>query len=202
MRNCQICLHNGKKVIQNKYGQFCLFECTRCGHRYVDALKLHQGWFDYYYLMEYKTDDKPYSDARLNALADFVALWSGMVLDIGGLDGELQSRLKSRGIQVAVAGVGDYYPSSDCVVLSHTLEHVYDVDAFLDMITCRLLVIEIPIHFGYVAPQEYDYHWQHVNKFSPIDIESLLRRKGYSVKVSEHIEDYRGYQVWRIAGEK
>lgn len=202
MRNCQICGHNGKRVIQNHYDGLtcCLFECTDCGHWYVDSKDWTQEYFDDYYLNKYRTDDKPYSDARLASLAGFVSARVSEVLDIGGLDGELQSRLQVRNVVCDAAGVGDVYPYHDCIVLSHTLEHVYKLDAFFERIACRVLIIEIPIHLDYHP--DYDVHWQHVNKFRPMDVERLLTQKGYTVRISTQIEDYREYKVWRIMGEK
>jgi hypothetical protein len=78
---------------------------------------------------------------------------------------------------------------------------VYDIDSLLESISCRYLVIEIPIHIDYVSPQEYDYQWQHINKFRPQDAERILARKGYNVFESKKIEDYRDYKVWRLAAE-
>lgn len=212
MRICQICNSNGKKVILNKYHDFegmCLFECTSCGHRYVDGLKLSQAWFDNYYLTKYQTDDKPYSDARLDSLAECVAGYvRRRVLDIGGLDGELQKRIKAKRIACYVSGVGDVnLYKHDAVILSHTLEHIYDIGAMFERIDAALndtgyLFIEVPIHLGYQEPKAYDLHWQHINKFRAGDLESLLTKKGFEVVESKQIADYREYNVWRIVGRK
>jgi hypothetical protein len=212
MRNCQICNSNGKRVILNKYHDFegmCLFECTNCGHRYIDGLHLSQVWFDDYYLTKYTTDDKPYSDARLASLAECVASYHPiMVLDIGGMDGELQSRIAKYNIPCAVEGVGDVntYPH-DAVILSHTLEHIYDIGAMFERIDAALndtgyLFIEVPIHLGYNDPKQYDLHWQHVNKFRAGDLERLCTQKGYEIVESKQIEQYREYQVWRLVGRR
>jgi hypothetical protein len=175
----------------------------------VDGLHLSQAWFDDYYLTKYQTDDKPYSDARLNSLADCMASYvRRRVLDIGGLDGELQSRIKSRKIACYVSGVGDVNEyKHDAVILSHTLEHIYNIGAMFERIDKALndvgyLFIEVPIHLGYNEPQAYDYHWQHINKFRPIDLERLCTRKGFEIVESKQIEDYREYQVWRLVGRR
>ena len=90
--------------------------------------------------------------------------------------------------------------------MSHTLEHIYDIQIMFERVLAHLgvrgyyLFIEIPVHLEYVKPTEYDYHWQHINKFRPSDIERLCTRKGYEIMVSQQIEDYREYKVWRIAG--
>lgn len=223
MRLCPICTHNGKRVIMNGYdgvkaaygevNSVCLFECTRCGHRYVDALKLTQAWLDDYYLNRYQTDDKPYSDERLNSLAECVISYSDKtwmqykVLDIGGMDEELVKRLRNKNVRAVPVGVGDranekYY---DAVILSHTLEHVYDVPAMFERIKAALipgslLFVESPVHIGYKDPKEYDYHWQHVNKFRPFELVELFKRNGFNVLTSEQLPDYREYQCWRIVG--
>jgi hypothetical protein len=219
MRNCPVCDHNGKRVIFNDYcgtsmvnkevNRMCLFECTSCGHRYLDALHLTQAWFDDYYTDRYETDDKEYSDERLNSLAACVAIYKPInVLDIGGMDGELQGRLKERGTFTVVSGVRHVDPQMfGAVILSHTLEHVYDVPAMFARIKAALipgglLFVEVPIHMGYKEPTAYDYHWQHVNKFRPFDLLELIGRNGFDYLVSMPLPDYREYECWRIAGRQ
>lgn len=207
MRACQICNSTGKRVVHNHYGELCLFECTSCGHWYVDGL-VDQAWFDEYYLTKYQTDDKPYSEARLNSLAALIGSYMPKtVLDIGGMDGELAQRIDTS-IKVTTAGVGDVPAKKyDGVILSHTLEHIYDVGAMFDRIHAALkkkgrLFVEIPVHLydNYREPQAYDYHWQHINKFRPRDIEALFLRHGFAIELSEQLPDYREYQCWRIVG--
>lgn len=214
MRNCQICGDYGKRVILNDYnGQaMCLFECTACGHRYVDSLGLTQAWFDEFYLKRYRTDDLEYSDARLNSLADCVAQHTpkpiNNVADIGGTDGELVRRLRKLGVMAWGYGVNDEQNEqwkADAVILSHTLEHIYDIGAMFKRIKRwsdknAWLFIEVPIYLGYTDPVSYDYRWQHINKFRRIDLERLMEQKGYEVRISTQIEDYREYKVWRIVG--
>lgn len=206
MRHCQICGPSGKRVILNDYDNqpMCLFECTTCGHRYLDFQDKHRGqaWLDEYYRNVYRTDDAPYSAARLDSLADFIASQGiNEIFDIGGMDGELQRRLAARGVNCIPLGVGFGQIYTPCV-LSHTLEHIYDIGELFARIQGTTVIAEIPIHLEYVAPRDYDYHWQHINKFRPSDIERLFEQKGYNVSISTQIEDYREYKVWRIAGRK
>ncbi len=212
MRVCQICSNSNRQVIQGNYSntELLLFECAGCGHRYIDG-DVVQAWFDNYYLTQYITDDKSYSDTRLKSLAALVAEYEPFsVLDIGGTDGELQKALQRHSLSVDITGVGDVAKKKkySAVILSHTLEHIYDIGAMFERIHNAMkkkgyLFVEIPIHLydNYQAPQAYDYHWQHVNKFRPRDIEALFTRNGYAVEVSEQIEDYREYNVWRIVGK-
>jgi len=209
MRECQICHRTGKKTLFNDYDSqpMCLFECTDCGHRYVDALHLTQEWFDDYYLHRYSTDDLNHSVARLDSLAAFVmTLKPKTVLDIGGRDLELQRRLDAAGADCTAVDVGWKASAKfNAVVLSHTLEHVYEVGDLLKRVVDVLspkgaLVIEVPIHEGYTHIDKYDYHFQHINKFRPADLLKLLQDNGFDVIQNRRIEDYREYQCWRIAG--
>jgi hypothetical protein len=94
----------------------------------------------------------------------------------------------------------------DGVILSHTLEHIYNVPSMMKRIKSALkedgfLFIEVPIHNGYKDPAEYDYQWQHINKFRPQDLENLLTAWGFEVVISVPLPDYRYYNVHRIVGK-
>jgi hypothetical protein len=217
MRVCPICNEYEKKEIQRDYTHtsiinngieagLSLYECPTCGFRYLDSENVDQAWFDWYYANVYKTDDKPYSDGRLDSLADFIASHNYInALDIGGMDGELQARLHARGVHCDVSGVGDFTDKVyNAVILSHTLEHIYDIDAMFTRVIWSLnnggmLVVEIPIHLDYNNP-DYDKHWQHINKFRPQDIERAFKTSALKIITSEQLPDYREYKVWRIAG--
>jgi SAM-dependent methyltransferase len=220
MRQCPICNHNGKRVILNDYmtneevPNRCLFECTRCEHRYLDGIGHTQAWYDEYYSTRYKTDDLPFSNERLESLADLIDDFGCLyALDIGGMDLELQHRLAARGVVCDVAGIEHIEKSNayGVVILSHTLEHIYDVPAMMARVKKALypggvVVIEVPIHLQYDEPTEhnyhkpYDYKFQHVQKFRPQDLELLLTRNGFTIEVSQQLPDYREYNVWRIVG--
>jgi SAM-dependent methyltransferase len=202
MRNCQICGNEQRHTIEAGYCRSALdlVECV-CGHRYLDSKDASQKSFDEYYLTQYTTDDKPYSDARLASLAECVKSYGCKnVLDIGGTDGELIKRLEP--IHAVAGGIGTNDGTGhDGVILSHTLEHVYDIAPMLERVKRALkkkgyVFIEVPIHISYLEPERYDYHWQHVNKFRPADLEKLF--SGFEIIESKRIEDYREYQVWRL----
>ena len=211
MRHCQICGSNDEYSVFSYYhaSNYSLYECQNCGHRFVDSLNLSQESLDRYYLNEYKTDDKPYSDDRLNSLAECVKSCSMRVLDIGGMDGELQQRLNKISVICEVSGVGDDKVGRyDGVILSHTLEHIYDISKMMERIETNLvdggnLFIEVPIHpEPYLAPQEYDYHWQHINKFRVIDLMRILQKNGFDVWDGTPLPDYREYHCWRMVAKR
>jgi len=96
------------------------------------------------------------------------------------------------------------------VILSHTLEHIYDVSAMFERIKINLvqggnLFIEVPIHPDpYLPPLEYDYGWQHINKFRVKDLEKLVVNNGFEVVESAALPNYvnelhnRLYHCWRV----
>jgi SAM-dependent methyltransferase len=212
MRPCPICNQSERRDIFPGYdlGSVSLYECGACGFRFVDGEWMTAAAMDEYYRTAYRTDDLPFSAARLDALADYVAaaggrsIQIGRVLDIGGTDGELVRRLLDRYIEAEAAGVGDN-PGVKfvAVVLSHTLEHIYDLGAMFRRIRDHLrpgglLVIEGPYHpETYFPPQDYDFHWQHVNKFRVGDLRKLADQHGLAFEVAQELPDYREYKVLR-----
>jgi hypothetical protein len=207
MRSCPICQFDDSLIIDPNYMGYALHECRQCGHRFVDSEALSQAWLDDYYLNTYKTDDLPYSDARLNSLAQCVSRYSMSVKDIGGMDGELQKWLEIRGVICDVSGVGDWRIGLyDGVILSHTLEHIYDIPAMFRRIKANLvqggyLFIEVPIHSPwYLAPETYDRHWQHINKFRVCDLVSILMSNKIEIVESVVLPMYREYHCHRMVG--
>ena len=211
MRDCPICGSNGKRVVMNDYGgegvRLGLFACADCGHRYLDA-DVSQAWFDEYYAHRYITDVSMFGAARWETLAEYIASYEPIeVLDIGGLDGELAERIRAHGIYCRVAGVQtEVMGKFDAVVLSHTLEHVYDLPGMMAYIKDKLkakglLFVEGPVHLAYVDPMAYDPYWQHINKFRPEDMDALFKRYGLDILESERLDDYQEYHCWRTVGQ-
>lgn len=201
MRNCPVCDSPFRTLVDGLYEGYDLYACE-CGMRYVDLSYIDQKWMDYYYQTMYRTDDEPYSDARLNDLAHFVAGFEPRhVLDIGGMDGKLQRRIEALDIPCDVDGVVQgHFGKYDMVVLSHTLEHIYDVPSFLNRVRSNMgnrLVVEVPIWWDY-DDLSYDHHWQHINKFTVLKLEELFTRQGFQVLQSKHLPDYREYHCHRL----
>lgn len=222
MRDCPSCDYPFRSVLVAEYNKpsllkynlagpvLSLCQCEMCQMIYVDGGQVDQAWFDNYYLKFYKTDDKPFADARLESLARcvkgyFKNIQLATVLDIGGTDGELKKKLEALDLLCLASGVGDIDRFSfDVVVLSHVLEHIYDVQAMMARVQMALvpgglLFIEVPIWLTDDFAG-YDNHWQHINKFTPGALENILKQNGFDVVVSEQIADYREYKVWRIIG--
>lgn len=215
MRACPICQSNDRRVRIAEYDdpRFALYQCNSCEMLYVDAgtdkPDVDQAWLDGYYLNVYTTSDLPYSDAHLNALAEAVCLrTAGPVLDIGGMDGELQRRIMARGLACGIEGVVPVQDTIryDAVVLSHTLEHIYDLPAMLERVRSRmgenaLLFIECPVWLdeNVADPVHYDWHWQHINKLTLSGLERILKSNGFlEIVYSHQIDDYLEYHCGRF----
>lgn len=201
MRDCPVCNSPFRSLVDGMYEGYNLYACE-CGMRYVDLQFLDQNWMNAYYLTAYQTDDKPYSDERLDSLARYIAGFEPRsVLDIGGMDRELQTRLVALGIPCEVDGVEwQHFGKYDVVVLSHTLEHIYDVSSFLKRLQNNMgnrLIVEVPIWLDY-DNLSYDRHWQHINKFTVSKLEELFIRRGFQVLQSAALPDYREYHCHRL----
>lgn len=205
MRNCPVCgdARKRRRVSHYNGSHFDLWACMQCGMNYLDSKAATAQWFDGFYLTQYRTDDAPYSDDRLNGLADAIASYApAKVLDIGGTDGELQYRLALRRIECATEGVGAVNPERyDVVILSHVLEHIYDVPAMMARVRQNMrgrLIVEVPVWLSYTQPLIYDRHWEHINKFSVNLLTRLLTGQGFEIEQSVALPDYRKYHCHRI----
>lgn len=208
MRSCPTCSNYERDVKIALYDPrpdgipFSLFKCRTCGMLYVDSELASKEWFDNYYLNIYKTDDLPYAYDRLDDLADEIAGYEPFsVLDIGGMDRELQHKLHERSIPCDVSGVeNDNQKKYDIVVLSHTFEHIYDISGMFKRILANLgnrLIVEVPIWYDY-DDLTYDYHWQHINKFTDYTLQTMLINRDFHISSSESLLDYREYHCHRV----
>ncbi|MEO5888190.1 MAG: class I SAM-dependent methyltransferase [Anaerolineales bacterium] len=145
-------------------------------------------------------------------IADFLQDKNARVLDIGCANGGMLKALSGLGYQslcgidpspVCVentqrlgmeAHVGSLFEpfhehAFDCVILSHTLEHIQDVRGALDWINDRLrpdgiVYLETPDANRYpdfiYAPFQ-DFNTEHINHFSLVCLENLMCQKGFAL---------------------
>jgi SAM-dependent methyltransferase len=163
----------------------------------------------------------PYDAARLAITASEIARAlpdkSATILDAGCATGGLLSALRDegftsltgldpsprcaaachqRGFSTHVGTIGSApadMPKFDCIVLSHVLEHVYDIPAFFAAVK-RLLVpggylyLETPDASRYAeflsAPFQ-EFNTEHINHFSVRALKNVARRFGFSSVVVE-----------------
>ena len=207
MRNCPVCNSAHRRMIMEHYNSdsWTAYRCA-CGMVYLDAHAMSEERLNEYYRKTYTSDDGPVADARLDSLARFVAEnCQSPVLDIGGTDMKLAGRLT--GMTVDASGPGDKLPKKyQTIVLSHTLEHVYNMRGMLETISAHLepggkVVVEVPIWGNQKDLTAYDYHLQHCNKFTPEKLRELFENYGFEVTLSEPLPFYIEYQCWRLVAQ-
>lgn len=175
---------------------------------YLDTEGHTEESLNKYYIKDYVTDDLPYSDDRLNSLVkclvDLPIAWGSSIMDIGGMDAVLSYKLLSRGFtDVAMSGPGaQFVRKFGIFILSHTLEHVYNTHGMLEKIKAGIerggyVVVEVPI-WDDDSPMTYDYHWQHINKFTPGHLAKLFNDHGFRVNVNLPMPKYREYNCQRL----
>ena len=161
-------------------------------------------------------EEKTWDKLRLSTVADYLKKFfpakNTSFLDIGCAGGGLLRQLKDRGY-TNLCGID---PSETCVkntitnyeipayqgtifsmphvgkfdvvILSHTLEHIYDVRdavAHLSMLLCEAgyLYIEVPDarqYANYITSPLQDFNVEHINHFSSISLENLILPLGFA----------------------
>jgi len=202
MRDCPICESPERELLLAKYAspqEWELFRC-QCGMLYVDSVGATEASVNHYYLTNYESKDGAPAFLRLDSLALFIfENCKSPMMDIGGMDGELMSR-----VPMDVSGAGDSFTKQYATfILSHTLEHVYNVSGMMKSIKDHILpggqvVVEVPIWAKGEDFRKYDYHFQHVNKFTPDKLEELFIRHGFTVELSGFLPRYTTYNCYRL----
>lgn len=202
MRPCPSCNYEHREYIDKYQEGYNLYQCRACGMRYLDGDNASQARLDAYYGMGDTSPDLQEQDSvdRLKALAERTK-GATRILDIGGKYSPLRGMIKCDTLGPGETMRGPY----DLFIISHTLEHVYDVNILMDEIVKNAepearIIVEVPFWTDY-AMTGYDEHWQHVNKFRAGDVERLLHRFGFVVRVAIRLPDFRGFKCWRVEGE-
>jgi len=208
MRNCPICLAPYRRLLVKEYNgiDWSLYRCGICDMLYLDSPAATEATLDVFYKKVYRTDDAPYSTERLENLATFLCNFplNAPLVDVGGTDGCLAQILSAKGFSnVAVHGPGDVFNGViNTFVFSHTLEHIYNPDEMLRSVKRHIakegvVVVEGPI-WEDVTSFTYDYHFQHINKFTKAHLERLFYIHGFRVALSTSISPYREYLCHRL----
>jgi SAM-dependent methyltransferase len=150
-------------------------------------------------------------------VADFLQNQQARILDVGCANGGLLNALKNLGYTALVGldpspacvantrrlGIDAYkgslfqpFPVAefDCVLLSHTLEHVQDLERAMDIVKNVLrrdshacIYVEVPDASRYqdfISSPFQDFNTEHINHFSLASLENLMRIKGFRGKLS------------------
>jgi len=213
MRNCPVCFDSRRNLIRAQYAIpiWSMFRCVNCNMLYLDSEVHTEKSMNEFYNNVYKTADLNISDDRLNSLmqclVDMPISWGDQIMDIGGMDGVLSLKLKDRGFtNVWASGPGASFEHSyKTFILSHTLEHVYNTHGMLENIKAYIepggwVVVEVPI-WSDDSPLTYDYHFEHINKFTPKHLENLFIQHGFTIHESYPLPKYIEYNCHRLVAK-
>lgn len=165
--------------------------CDKCGFVWYDNNKT-QADYDAYYEKRYGYgllgDD---TTQRYKDVASFLKACRfpnrTRILDYGGEHGEMEAVLKAEGFyDVEYYALGMRYPTFgyDLVICSHVLEHVYDINPFLDKV-CNLAINAVLIDGPYFdfPFQDHspliDLHQKHINHFRVEHVDRLFEARGF-----------------------
>jgi SAM-dependent methyltransferase len=161
--------------------------------------------------------DKLRLEQTARAIAEFLKNPLTRILDIGCANGGLLNALKDLGYTALTGldpspacvantnrlGIDAYqgsmfqpfpYAGFDCVLLSHTLEHVQDLKRAMSFVKNVLsqaspayIYVEVPDASRYkdfISSPFQDFNTEHINHFSLTSLENLIRINGFNVKLS------------------
>jgi len=111
------------------------------------------------------------------------------IIDYGSGNGDLSKLLSSNySVEQYDIGMEKNTNKYDCLILSHVLEHIYDLNKFIETISSNIkddgyLYIEIPnaefyCHFNDYCPLQ-EINLEHINFFSKYALNKLLLNNGF-----------------------
>jgi hypothetical protein len=204
-------------------GNLRIMNCKTCSFYFTQSKSTESDYYNYYltqnnYSLEncrwttLCTDkDRQTYDFLLKNLDSSVK----SILDYGS-GGCGLSKLLSSNYSVSTYDVGNDLPkgNSDCLVLSHVLEHIYNPVEFIRMISSYVrndgfIYIEIPNANCYEKMQSFgslqEINFEHINFFSPYSLSKIMIQSGYTpvlVTQGSFILSENNYQVIRAIFQK
>jgi len=186
------------------------YKCGDCSLLYGDGdfdQELLNKYYRNYYGYGINSEDVK---ERLNGIAD--AIWrdhpNARVVDFGGAGDDGRSiivdRLHSFGHAEAYCiNAGDDVPECDVMVVSHVLEHVYDMPDVMNKIVgalhpSGLLIVDGPDATGLLQHWQMpmlDFHTKHVIHLRMLDYLRLMDRYGFTLIDSLKYVDIRASQT-------
>ena len=227
MRNCSCCNSKNEILIDTiklsmindikLNNKLHIYYCPDCNFYYSDSRNTQEDYNNYYKEFNNYKKGVIYSDKddRCNSyLKDKLQIQFQNVrtiIDYGSGNGKLKDMLSVSDIyKVDEYDIGMEKPNKkyDCLILSHVLEHIYDINKFIETISLNindngLLYIEIPNAEYYdkitdLCPLQ-EINIEHINFFSKYALNKLLIKHNYqAVSIIDDyfmIKDYKYYVI-------
>ena len=223
MRNCSSCNSKNEILIDTVKlsmvndiklnNSINIYYCQECNFYYSDSMNTQDDYNNYYKEFNNYKKGEIYSDKdeRCNIYLknELQGKNVNSIIDYGSGNGKLKDMLSDKYV-IDEYDIGMEQPSKkyDCLILSHVLEHIYDIDKFIETISLNitdngLLYIEIPNAEYYdkitdICPLQ-EINIEHINFFSKYALNKLLIKHNYhTVSLIDDyfmIKDYKYYVI-------
>ena len=229
MRICSCCNSKNEILVDNinlsmvndikLNNKLNIYYCPDCNFYYSDSGNTQEDYNGYYKEFNNYKNGAIYSDKdeRCHSyLKDKLKIHNQNVrtiIDYGSGNGKLKDLLSVSDVyEVEEYDIGMEQPNKkyDCLILSHVLEHIYDINKFIETISLNinhngLLYIEIPNAEYYdkitdLCPLQ-EINIEHINFFSKYALNKLLIKHNY--QAVSLIDDYfmiKDYKYYVIRG--
>jgi hypothetical protein len=225
MRNCPICFKDDLKLIEiihlslvndiSLNNKLEIKQCIVCNFYFSDSNNNQNDYNLYYnnfnnykHYQKYSNKDEKCYNFLKNELNDKNII---NILDYGSGNGALKTLLS----QDFIVDEFDIYMDKktkkyDCLVLSHVLEHIYDLNNFIKLIKINIiedgyLYIEVPNSSFYdklidITPLQ-ELNIEHINFFSKIPLMKLLENNGFhTIMISDDYFTIKENKYYVIRG--
>jgi hypothetical protein len=172
-----------------------IYYCSECNFYYSDSENTQDDYNNYYKEFNNYKKGTIYSDKDERCdryLKDKLQNQNiRTIIDYGSGNGKLKALLSVSDLyEVEEYDIGMEQPNKkyDCLILSHVLEHIYDIDKFIETISLNInengfIYIEVPNAEHYdkitdICPLQ-EINLEHINFFSKYALNKLLMRHDY-----------------------
>jgi hypothetical protein len=172
-----------------------IYYCSECNFYYSDSNNIQEDYNNYYKEFNNYKKGTVYSDKDEKCHIYLKDLLSSKkiktIIDYGSGNGKIKELLSDQFV-VEEYDIGMTQPEKkyDCLILSHVLEHIYDLPLFINEISKNinedgLLYIEVPNAEYYdkitdICPLQ-EINLEHINFFSKYALNKLLMKHDYYV---------------------
>jgi len=188
-----------------------IYYCEECNFFYSDSNNNQNDYDNYYKTFNNYKNYVIYSDKdeRCNLYLQDKLENVNNILDYGSGNGELKKLLSEKYVVDEYdIGMPKNIKKYDCLILSHVLEHIYNINEFINKIKFNinengLLYIEVPNSEFYdkiaeITPLQ-EINIEHINFFSKFSLNKLLVKYGFhTVSLIDDyfkIKDYKYYVI-------
>jgi ubiquinone/menaquinone biosynthesis C-methylase UbiE len=185
-------------------------KCNTCGFIFSDNFRTQKHYDTYYTQNVAYMKGKISGEKRYHETAEIVKKYTtpdSKIADVGcgpgtilhilnqngytnliGVDPSSES-LNITGVNSVQSTLFDYNDSCDFMILSHILEHVYDLEKAMKSINSHRIYVEVPNVEKYATRLPFqDFNIEHINHFSHKSLTNLFDKYGYScIEFSEKI---------------